>query len=107
MRTQYHAYCYATGQIGIGVVVPSGAVELAKGQHRALKEEIEVVARLAYDNETLLVPGVPEATSLDSAIAAVVGFVAWARNDRRCSMWRCPGDVQEDLNQLVSQGVTS
>ena len=33
------------------------------------------VAWLAHDNETLLVPGVPEAKSDDDALAAVVAFV--------------------------------
>lgn len=36
---------------------------------------LSAVARLAHDNETLLVPGVPEAKSEDAALAAVVTFV--------------------------------
>lgn len=107
MRTQYQAYCDASGQIGIGVCVPSGRVAIAKGPYRALKEEVELKARHGYQAGVLLVPGVPEAMSLDEATAAVVGFVAWARNDRARSMWRCPGDVQAELNQLVSQEASS
>ncbi|MDN3524328.1 hypothetical protein QWY79_03500 [Halomonas sabkhae] len=107
MRTQYHAYCEASGKIGIGVTVPEGCVAIAKGPYRALYEEVEMKARHGYSLGVLLVPGVPEATSLDSAIAAVVGFVAWARNDREPSIWRCPGDIQAELNQLVSQEASS
>lgn len=101
MRTQCHAYCEASGQICIDVTVPEGCVAMAKGPYRALKEEVELKARHGYQAGVLLVPGVPEATSLDNAIAAVVGFVAWARNDRARSMWRCPGQVQDDLHRLV------
>jgi len=40
-----------------------------------LRSTVSAVARLAYDNETLLVPGVPEAEIDAAALAAVVAFV--------------------------------
>ncbi len=39
-----------------------------------MRSTVSAVARLAYDNETLFVPGVPEAKSDDAALAAVVAF---------------------------------
>lgn len=51
--------------------------ELAGDPH--YREEIETWARLAYDNKTLLVPGVPEAKSEDDALAAVYAFCSRIR----------------------------
>ena len=57
------AYCFASGQIEFASRgdVPAGAIHFASGPKRKLVPFIEAVARHAYDGETLLVPGVPEA----------------------------------------------
>lgn len=43
-------------------------------EHPRYREEIETWARRAYDNKTLLVPGIPEAKSSDDALAAAMTF---------------------------------
>jgi hypothetical protein len=42
----------------------------------SLQNTVSAVARLAYGNKTLLVPGAPEAKIDDAALAAVVAFVS-------------------------------
>ena len=47
------------------------------GRHRRFDSPhgaVSAAVRLAHDNETLLVPGGPEAKSDDAALAAVVAF---------------------------------
>ncbi len=41
----------------------------------SLQNTVSAVARLAYDNKTLLFPGAPEAKIDAAALAAVVAFV--------------------------------
>ena len=43
-------------------------------EHPRYREEIETWARLAYDNKTLLVPGIPESNSSDDALVAAITF---------------------------------
>lgn len=64
-----------------------------------------MVARLAYDNRTKLVPGVPESRSVESAINAVVAFVKWAKS-RSCPAceWRDPVELEQQLRGKV--GIT-
>lgn len=102
MRTQYTAYCFASGQIEFGITVPDGALALAKGAARPLKQAVEVLARHGYEPGVLLVPGVPEARSFEEAKAAVVRFVTWARHDREKSMWRHPDEVAQDIDRLTA-----
>ncbi|WIX31222.1 host nuclease inhibitor protein [Salinicola sp. JS01] len=102
MRTRYRAYCYASGHIGLGVGTPSGAIEIASGPPKILRTEVEVVARLAYDNTTLLVPGVPEAQSMEEKIEALVRFVEWAGSRVMAhNVWRAGTDVRADCEALV------
>lgn len=69
------AFCYASGQIGFGTHVPEfGTLPIAKGPYDALYGWLSAVARHAYDNETLLVPGVPEAPD---QIAGVEALKRW------------------------------
>jgi len=69
------AYCYASGHIGFGNHVPDGALEIARGPSKKLHDVIEVMARHAYDNKTLLVPGIPEAPNQREGINALCRFV--------------------------------
>jgi len=64
------------GVIRFGRRCPKGALPIGRHRHFVtLHDTVSVVARLAYDNETLLVPGAPEAKSDDAALEAVVTFV--------------------------------
>ncbi len=54
---------------------PSGCLPIARGDD-TLMERIRAQARLAYDNKTLLVPGVPEAQSELAALDALMAFRA-------------------------------
>ena len=70
------AFADRAGVIRFGRRCPKGALPI--GRHRrfvTLMTLLSVVARPAQDNETLLVPGVPEAKFDDAAGAAVVAFV--------------------------------
>jgi hypothetical protein len=55
------AYCYASGQIGFASQCPDGALPLMRGPDAQVRDVIGGHARHAYDGETLLVPGLPEA----------------------------------------------
>jgi len=64
--------------------MPSGALPIARGP----KAELEAIlprARLSYDGETYLVPGVPEAPNQTAAYEALRDWGRWAvpaRNNR-------------------------
>jgi hypothetical protein len=68
------AYCYRSGEIEIGTDVPTSGILLARGEEKVLKEAISARARLAYDNKTFLVPGIPEATDEETALLAARTF---------------------------------
>ncbi len=54
---------------------PKSALPICRRHSLAtLRSTVSAVARLAYGNETLLVPGVPEAKSDGAALAAVAAF---------------------------------
>ncbi|WP_110678767.1 host nuclease inhibitor protein [Salinicola sp. RZ23] len=99
MRTRYRAYCYASGEIHIGTTTPTGAVELATGPHRALTEEVDVLARHGYRGERF-VPGVPETFSLAEKRDAVARFVDWVRGGSRAAIWRTGEQVRADIDAL-------
>jgi hypothetical protein len=73
------AYCYASGQIDFVSrgEVPAGAIHFASGPKVKLVPFVEVMARHAYDGETLLVPGVPEAPSQAAALLALRKWCNW------------------------------
>lgn len=74
-----HAYCFRSGEIEFGRQTPKGAIMLARGPAKPLKALIEPAARLAYDNSTLLVPGVPEADDDNAATRALSSFLGRLR----------------------------
>jgi hypothetical protein len=74
-----HAYCWASGQIEFGRKVPEGAIRFATGTAAVLRTAIEPAARLSYDNETLLVPGIPEADDQLAAGDALARWLDWRR----------------------------
>jgi len=73
------AYCYRSGQIefhyGFGRKTPEGAIWIGEGRGPQFRRKVEGRARLAYDNKTLLVPGIPEANNDAEALKALSRFV--------------------------------
>ena len=71
------AFCYRSGQIGFieHGPIPEGALMLARGPQDIVASSIHGLARLAYDNETWLVPGIPEAANDDQAFEAMMTFI--------------------------------
>lgn len=75
MATMINVYAFRSGEIGFCKGrVPEGALRLLRGPARALRRTVSAAARHAYDNRTLLVPGVPEATDGDAALLAASRF---------------------------------
>ncbi len=69
------AYCYRSGHIYFRQNkrgLPNGAISL--GVHRHIRKAVVPIARVAYNNKTLLVPGIPEATSDADAAEALHRF---------------------------------
>lgn len=73
------AFCFASGQIDFTSVgdVPMGAIHFASGPKRKLVSLISATARHAYDGETLLVPGVPEAPNQTVGLDALRRWCDW------------------------------
>lgn len=67
------AFCWASGVIGFDADdrQPEGTLLIASGPEAKLREKIGVAARHGYDNQTLLVPGIPEADDQRAALAAL------------------------------------
>lgn len=76
------AYCFASCEIGFSDVMPPGSLPIAKGPDKTLRAFISGIARHTYDGETLLVPGIPEATDETEALKAFVRFHEWIRGMR-------------------------
>lgn len=84
MKKTITAYCFASGHIDFGTTLPEGAIALAKGEETIVRDIISVSARLSrYDNETLFVPGVPEAANQREGIVAVARFIQWIAKSNR------------------------
>lgn len=90
-----HAYCFASGEIDFGKKVPDGALPIARGPAKPLREFIETVSRHGYKTEevngrptkipgsdVLLVPGIPEADDQDTALDALFAFTGWIKKHR-------------------------
>lgn len=68
------AYCFVDGAVGFARDIPVGALPIASGPKKVLENEMIVLCRLAYDGETLLVPGVPEANDQIAGVDALLRF---------------------------------
>lgn len=68
------AFVYRSGEIGFGDQVAEGCLAIAQGDAMRLRTAVQAVARHAYDGQTLLVPGVPEADDDNDALNAVHAF---------------------------------
>lgn len=81
-KQQTTAYCWASGLIEFGNVVPDGAIPIITGEDEKIRSVIEGTARLSHDNENLLVPGVPEAASQREGVLALERYVEWLNQHR-------------------------
>lgn len=84
------AFCYASGLIEFGKSIPKGGLVIARGPDKELREFIEVKARHGYrtrrvngrpvkirGSDTLLVPGVPEASNQHEGLTALHNWMKW------------------------------
>lgn len=89
-----HAFCWATGLIEFGRTTPDGALPIAKGPAKKLRDFIEPAARHGYrtqlvagrptkipGTDTLLVPGVPEAPDDFAKVDALRAWCDWIANE--------------------------
>ncbi|EEN2744569.1 host nuclease inhibitor protein [Salmonella enterica subsp. enterica serovar Enteritidis] len=73
MKPTITAYCWASGLIEFGNTLPEGALHIVTGSEKKVRDVVEVLARHAYNGE-LLVPGIPEAESIDEYREALFRF---------------------------------
>ncbi|EBC0454959.1 host nuclease inhibitor protein [Salmonella enterica] len=73
MKPTITAYCWASGLIEFGNPLPEGALPIIVGEEKQVRDVVGVLARHAY-NGNLLVPGIPEAESMDEYRGALFGF---------------------------------
>lgn len=75
-----YAFCWASGLIDFGKVVPEGAIRFAIGIDNELQDHVAVLARrgMGASEGKLLVPGIPEAKSKNAAVDALIAWVEWA-----------------------------
>jgi hypothetical protein len=83
MASETIAYCWATGVIEFGTTVPDGAIEISRGKDRLVRNMVAGTARVAHDNKTLLVPGIPEAPNQHAAGDALAAHLRWLKK-REC-----------------------
>lgn len=71
-----YAIIYPSGLILFKPGVPREGIPLLRhlAEHPEYKNAIKAMARLAYDNKTLLVPGIPEAKTLNEKLDALTRF---------------------------------
>ena len=80
MEKQIISWAWASGLIEFGDVLPDGALPILEGDEKAVRELVEVRARISYSNEPL-VPGIPEATTQDEAYDALIRFTRMVEQD--------------------------
>ncbi len=69
------AFASLAGVIGFAEKCPRDALPIGRDDDLdKLKTVVSAIARRSYDNETLLVPGMPEATTGFNAIKAALSF---------------------------------
>jgi hypothetical protein len=72
----FRAYCNRSGTIGFtGDTIPDGSLPIARHDNPSLlRGTVAALARVGYDQKTLLVPGLPEAMSGEQALDALINF---------------------------------
>lgn len=76
-----HAYCWASGLIQFGTITPRGAIQIATGDDKPLRDLICATSRNARQGESLLVPGIPEAKTEIARTRALRRYVEWISKD--------------------------
>ena len=76
VASQVVAWCWATGLIEIGPVMPEGAIEIVRGPAVDVEHAMEVSARHGYGGQ-LLVPGIPETQSQRMKGNALRDWIKW------------------------------
>lgn len=76
-KGKLYAYAWRSGLIEFGTEIPDGAIAIAHGLPGTVRRIVTGCARVAYDNKTLLVPGVPEARSGNAKVKALTAFTRW------------------------------
>lgn len=70
-----YAHCYRSGEIKLSRKSDlPGCICIGEGPKSELEAKLSARARHAYDGETFLVPGIPEAENDEAAAAALVRF---------------------------------
>ncbi len=72
-----YAFCYRSGEIGIGISVPSGALAFAKGRSATMHRMIMAASRHSHEVGVFLVPGIPEAATSKDAEDALLDWCDW------------------------------
>jgi hypothetical protein len=78
-----YMYCYRSGDVYFGFRVPPGAIVIAKNPDltdHEWQERMTARCRHGYEPGVLLVPGIPEATTDDEAMNALVKFTEWCNS---------------------------
>lgn len=73
------AFCWRSGLIQFGRKVPEGAILVAEGPSKELRDLICATSRHAYNGKDLLIPGVPEADTDETAADALERFIDWIK----------------------------
>lgn len=72
------AYCFASGHIEFGSSVPDGAIALAMGEDKTVRDIISGTAQLSRQgDETWFVPGVAGAPNQREGILAMARYIQW------------------------------
>lgn len=79
------AYAYRGGQIGFVTPtcdggIPDGTLFIARGDDAIVRATVSSLARRAWDNKTLIVPGCPEAKDDTAALDAFKQFATRVQN---------------------------
>lgn len=73
------AWCWASGLVEVGHVLPDDAMPIAMGPEFNLLKELDVACRhgKGASSGSLLVPGVPEAPTVQEGLRALRAFIQW------------------------------
>jgi len=87
-------YVWRSGVMRVGRQCPSGALALATGPERRLRQLMCARSRHAYDGRTRLLPGIPEADTEQQALKALNGFLDWMRSTPEPGVSYTPGPIR-------------
>lgn len=75
------AFAWASGLIGFAARVPKGALLIAEGPAKPLREIVDVLARHSHQSDQLIVPGVPEAPEdSNERVDALIRFSGYVKD---------------------------